>query len=148
MLVHVRHNPVYNSFWNEIANFEREIDNAFRHVTPSDVAADVKYAPAIDLIENQNEVVLVAELPGVSKEDVKISVEKDLLIVSGSRKTNALPEKAHWVRNEIRRGEFSRTVKLPKGIQTDNISAELTNGILKVVLPKAPEVKPREIRIS
>jgi len=148
MLVQLRRSPVQNTLWNEIANFEREVDKAFNNVVSSDPQFVGKLSPAIDVVENENETVLVAELPGVSKEDVKISLENDILTVIGSRKSNALPEKASWVRNEIRTGEFARSVKLPKGIDAGKITAEISNGILKVVLPKAEEVKPREIRIN
>jgi HSP20 family protein len=107
-----------------------------------------KYAPAIDVVENESETMLVAELPGVSKEDIKISMENNLLTITGSRRSNALPEKANWVRNEIRTGDFVRTIQLPEGIATEKISAEMNSGLLKVTLPKAEEVKPREIRIQ
>ena len=148
MLVQLRRNPVQNSLWNEIADFEREVDRVFNNVVSSDELPERKFSPAIDVVENDNETLLVAELPGVRKEDVKISLENDILTISGSRKSNSLPEKASWVRNEIRTGEFTRSVRLPKGIDVGKISAEISNGILKVVLPKAEEIKPREIRIN
>jgi len=152
MLVQVRRYPIQNSLWNEIANFESDIDSVFENFFNADVAPALrgvqKYAPAIDVVENENETMLVAELPGVSKEDIKISMENNLLTIAGSRKSNALPEKANWVRNEIRTGDFVRTIQLPEGIATEKISAEMNNGLLKVTLPKAEEVKPREIRIQ
>jgi HSP20 family protein len=152
MLVQVRRYPVYNALWNEISNFENEIDSVFENFFNADVApalrGERRYAPAIDVVENENETLLVAELPGVSKDDIKLSVENNLLTISSSRKTNALPEKATWVRNEIRTGDFVRTLQLPEGIAAENISAEMNNGLLKITLPKAEEVKPREIRIN
>jgi HSP20 family protein len=148
MFVQFRRSPVQHSLWNEIANFEREVDSAFNRSASSDPLPARKYSPAIDVVENGNETVLMAELPGVSKEDVKISLENDILTISGVRKSNSLPEKASWLRNEIRTGEFVRSVKLPKGIDAGKISAAITNGLLRVVLPKAEEVKPREIRIN
>ena len=99
MLVQLRRNPVQNSLWNEIANFEREVDRVFNNVVSSDELPERKFSPAIDVVENDNETLLVAELPGVRKEDVKISLENDILTISGSRKSNSLPEKASWVRS-------------------------------------------------
>ncbi len=148
MLVQVRRYPVYNSLWNEIADFEREIDRVFDSSPNASTAAAQTFAPAIDVLENGENTVLVAELPGVSKEDVKITLENDVVTIRGSRKSNALPEKAQWIRSEIRAGDFARSVRLPKGVDAAKISAEITNGILKIVLPKAEEVKPREIRIN
>lgn len=148
MLVQVRRYPVYNSLWNEIADFEREIEKVFDTTGTYNEPSQGTLAPSIDILERGDSMLLVAELPGVTKEDVKISLENDVLTIHGARKGNALPEKAQWVRNEIRTGEFARSVRLPKGIDAGKISAEIMNGILKVVLPKAEEVKPREIRIQ
>ncbi len=145
MLVQLSRRPSY-SYRNEIADFEREIERIFSHTVnaPSESAA----TPAINIVENENQTVIVAELPGVQKEDVKLSVEKDILTIRANRKSNALPEKATWLRNEISTGDFNRSVRLPKGADSEKMTAELTNGILKVVVPKAEAVKPREIRIS
>ena len=147
MFVQVRKYPVYNSLWNDVAEFEREISKVFS-TSATETRIEKRFSPAIDVVENGNDTLLIAELPGVNKEDVKIALENDVLTISGSRKSNALPEKAQWVRNEIRTGDFSRSVRLPKGIDAGKISAEITNGVLKIVLPKAEQMKPREIRIN
>lgn len=147
MLVQLRRYPVHKSLWNEVADFEHEISKVFSP-SATETRIEKHFSPAIDVVENGNDTLLMAELPGVNKEDVKIALENDVLTISGSRKSNALPEKAQWVRSEIRTGDFSRSVRLPKGIDAGKISAEITNGVLKIVLPKADEVKPREIRIN
>lgn len=147
MLVHVRRFPSY-SYRNEIADFEHEVERVFSNAFPSVVETQSTAAPALNIVESGDQTVIVAEIPGVQKEDVKLSVEKDVLTIHANRKSNALPEKATWLRNEIRTGDFNRSVRLPKGTDSEKISAELTNGILKVTVPKAEAVKPREIRIS
>ncbi len=148
MLLQVRRYPAYNSLWDEIADLEREINSMFEAYPGTQETASRVFAPAINVAESANETVLVAELPGVHKDDVKISVEKDVLTISGERKQHPIPEKAQWLRNEIRSGEFARSIRLPKGVNHAAISAELTNGVLRIVLPKAEEVKPREIRVK
>lgn len=148
MVVQVRRAPLFTSLWDEIADLEREIERVFGSPVLAESATETAWMPAVDMVENENENMLVAELPGVNKEDVKLSVENGVLTISGTRKVNALPEDASWIRNEIRRGDFHRSVRLPEGIQADKISATMANGILKIVLPKAEEVKPREIRVQ
>ncbi|MBI5470953.1 MAG: Hsp20/alpha crystallin family protein [Ignavibacteriae bacterium] len=152
MLVQVRRRPAFGSFWNEISEFEREINKVFGNIHRDETATghqlDRYYSPAIAAWENDDHTALMVELPGVKKEDLKLSVENNVLTVTGSRKRHATPEKSTWLRNEIRTGDFSRTVRLPQGVDTTKISAELANGVLRVVLPKAEEVKPREIRIN
>jgi HSP20 family protein len=148
MLVQVRRYPAINPLLSEIADFEREIERAFDGILSEDIQHNRRHAPPIDVVENENQTLLVAELPGVSKEDVRIALENDVLTISGSRKGNQLPENAQWLRSEIRTGEFVRSVRVPAGTDTTKISADLTNGLLTVVMPKTEEVKPREIRVN
>lgn len=104
--------------------------------------------PAMDIAERENEYVAIVELPGVKKEDVKITFENDLLTVQGQRKPYTIPEEARVLLNEMRVREFSRSIRIPVGIDVNNISAELENGILRVVLPKSQEARVRTIEIK
>ena len=148
MFVNIHGFPAYDSLRNELPDFEHGVEQVFNNFLRTSTVTEKAFAPAIDVVENENETLLVAELPGVSKEDVKLSLENNILTISGTRKNHSLPEKANWLRNEIRKGDFTRSVKLPKGIDSTKISAEITNGFLRISLPKADEVKPREIRIN
>jgi len=104
--------------------------------------------PAIDLVELQDESVVIVEIPGVAKEDIKITMEEEILTVKGERKTPGLADGARWIRSERVGGEFLRTIRLPHAVKTDAVSAELVNGILRIRLPKAEEARPREIGIK
>ncbi|MDL1893895.1 Hsp20/alpha crystallin family protein [Sphingobacteriales bacterium CHB3] len=148
MLVQVRRYPTINPLLSEIADFERQVAKVFDSFLSGEAQVSRSYAPPMDIVENDNETFVVTALSGMSKDDVKISVENDILTISGTRKENQLPEKARWVRNEIRTGQFTRSIRLPKGTDSGKISAEMNDGLLKIVLPKAEEVKPREIRVQ
>lgn len=148
MLVQVRRYPTFNPLLSEIADFESQVARAFDGFLSGEPQVSRTYSPPMDIIENDNETLVVTALSGMSKDDVKISVENEILTISGTRKENQLPEKARWVRNEIRAGQFTRSIHLPKGTDAGKISAEMNNGLLKIVLPKAEEVKPREIRVQ
>ena len=138
--------------FDDILNLEREIGNMFQGLTgstiPGRLLRGVEQYPSINVIDTNEEIVLVAELPGVRKEDIHLTVDNGLLTISGERKMHAMPEKAAWLRNEIRTGSFSRVLELPGLVNADKISAELSNGVLRVVLPKAEEAKPREVKIK
>lgn len=121
-----------------------ELDTLFN----TDRVASKSFAPAMDIAEQDNEYILVLETPGVKKDDVKLNLEDDTLTISGERKSHTLPEKAEWLRNEIRTGSFTRTVRLSKNVDAGRISAELNDGVLKVVLPKQEAAKPRTIAIN
>ena len=147
MLVRVQRYPVARPPFRSLFSSEREIDDLFKSFLGSNVTPFVRTYPAIDLAEHEDELVLVAELPGVKKEDVKISLEDKFLTISGVRKASAIPEGSSWVRNEVDTGEFSRSIELPHGVEAGKVSAELENGILRVVLPKPEQIRPREIRV-
>ena len=104
--------------------------------------------PRVNLSEDENSYVIAAEIPGVVKEDVKISVQDGQLTVAGERKKLSLPEDAGWLRNEIHFGGFARTIALPGEVNVDAITAELRDGILSITLPKAEAARAKEIRVS
>jgi HSP20 family protein len=104
--------------------------------------------PAMDISEYENEFVAVAELPGVKKDDVKITLEKNVLTVQGQRKPYEIQQDARIHLNEMRMRDFSRSIQIPSEIDANNISAELENGVLRIVLPKAQDARVRTIQIK
>ena len=104
--------------------------------------------PAIELRTSSEESVLVAELPGVKKEDIKLGVENGTLTLSGTRGEQAVPENSRWLRNELWHGSFSRTINLPHDVNAEKIIATLENGVLRVQLPRAEEARPKQIDVK
>ncbi len=104
--------------------------------------------PRIDATEYPDETVVVAEVPGLAKEDLKLSIEKGVLAITGEFRRESLPEKSEALWKEIVRGPFSRSVVLPHDVDTGRVSAELSNGLLRIVLPKAEKARAREIPIQ
>jgi len=102
----------------------------------------------LDVSTNPDALVVEASLPGVRPEDVEITLENNTLTISGKtldeRETG---EGSHLVQ-EIRRGSFSRSVSLPAGLEADKATATFENGMLRLSIPKAEQVKPRQIKIS
>jgi HSP20 family protein len=131
----------------DLLEFERGIDSVFNRMLPGFRRRLADTYPAVDVSDDGTGLTVVAELPGVQKEDLSVSVHDGELTISGKRKSSGLPEKSNWLRNEIPAGAFSRTIALPSDIRTEGIEAELKNGILKVSLPKAEEARPREITV-
>ncbi len=104
--------------------------------------------PAMDVTEYENQYAAIVELPGVKKEDVKITFEKGVLTVEGVRKPYEIPQDARVLLNEMRVRDFSRSIRVPVEIDAASIGAELENGVLKVVLPKSQEARVRTIAIK
>jgi HSP20 family protein len=103
--------------------------------------------PACNVFEDKESVKIVAELPGVKPEDVKLSLENNLLTIRGEKKQEAEERSERVHRYERSYGSFERTFVLPSTVDGDKISAEYQNGVLTVVVPKAEKARPREIPV-
>ena len=103
--------------------------------------------PSINVAEDKDGVQVVAEIPGIPKEDVKVQLHDGTLTISGERKSPENADDSEILRREIRYGAFSRTIQLPESVDTENVTAEYTNGVLRVTLPKREAAKPKEISI-
>ncbi len=104
--------------------------------------------PSVDLSENKDSFVLKAELPGMKKEDVKVTLQNNILTISGEKKQEQEEKGKTFHRIERSYGSFNRTVELPVAVKTDAIKADFKDGILTVELPKVEEAKPKEIAIN
>lgn len=128
--------------------FERPISQLMEEFLTKEFAPAVSAQPAIDIAENENESLILAEVPGVKKEDISISVENGWLTLKGERKPTDVSNVKRVLHREIEIEPFTRSIKLPHLIDVNNISAELENGILRISLPKAEEVRSRTIEIK
>ena len=100
--------------------------------------------PAVDVFENENELLVVADLPGVSQDRMSIHFEKGRLTIEGKRPTAASSSRF----GEIEAADFRRTFLVPQGIDAERIAADLSQGVLSVHLPKHASVKPRRIEVK
>jgi HSP20 family protein len=106
-----------------------------------------RWSPSVDIYEAENELVLTAELPGVDENDVEIKIEDNTLTLHGDRKFEKETKEENYHRMERSYGSFYRSFTLPRNIDQDKIKAESENGILKISLPKKPELKPKKVKI-
>ena len=106
------------------------------------------WSPALDLYESGDNVVAVVELPGMRKEDIEISLHDGTLTISGERKRESSSNSDEAERTERYIGTFRRTIALPTRVDANKVSATYRDGILTVTLPKAEEVKPKQIQVS
>jgi len=138
----------------EMTRFENDFDSVFRLLNSrlfgesGEENENVIWTPATDIIENEKSYVLKLDLPGVVKENVKISYKEGVLTVSGERKNENESQNGKWFRVERTFGGFSRSFTLPELIKQDAISASFKNGMLTIEIPKAEEAKPFEIKIK
>jgi HSP20 family protein len=107
-----------------------------------------RWAPAMDLMEADGHLVLKADLPGLSEQDVQIEVSDNVLTVSGDRKAEHEEQRNGYYRVERAFGSFSRSLTLPDGIDVDRIEASFDKGVLEIRIPKPTEKEPRRISIG
>lgn len=126
-------------------NIDRWFDDMFtgRPVVDSEMG----WVPRADVHENDNAFVVQLDLPGVEKDKVKVKFEDDTLVVSGERKYESNVDEKNFHRVERIYGSFTRSISVPKDVDSERISASFKNGVLEITLPKTEEVKPKEIEI-
>ena len=121
------------------ANFNRGGDNEMTRGA---------WSPSVDIFENKDNIVLEAELPGMSPEDVNISIENNVLTLHGERKFEKKDEGDNFHRVERSYGSFTRSFTLPPTVSSEDVDATFDNGVLRLTLAKREEAKPRRIEIK
>ena len=149
----VRFNPV-----RDLLNVEREFNRMFKSIDDrfgflkkedsDDEYENAVWMPLTDVYEDKDDYKITADLPGIKKEDVKISVSDGKLSISGERKQEEETKEAKYHRIERTFGKYYRSFTLPKEIKEDKIKAAFKDGQITVTIPKAEDVKPKEIAIK
>ena len=106
------------------------------------------FSPPVDIIQDENQMVLKAELPGVKNEDIEVSVHDDRLTLKGAKRSEIENNEEPYQYVERRYGEFARTFQLPATVDADKIRAQFKDGVLTVTLPVAEQAKPKRIEIK
>ena len=106
------------------------------------------FMPAVDMYEDNDNVVVETQLAGIDPEKIDISIENDVLCIKGEGEKKIEVEEKNYYRKEIRRGNFYRSIPLPTRVDGDKASAVAEEGILKIYIPKASEAKPKSIKIK
>jgi HSP20 family protein len=126
--------------------FNRLFNESFRNHTEE--SALTTWAPAVDIYETPNELVVKADLPDVNEKDIDVRVENNLLTIRGERKFEKSVSEENFLRVERTYGSFSRSFSLPNTVNAETIGAEYKNGVLTVTLPKREESKPRQVKVT
>lgn len=136
--------------FREMLSLRREMDRLFDNVLSGSQAGwqPTSWDLALDVIENPDEFLVKASIPGINPDDLDITFSNNTLTIKGEIKEDKEFEQAQYHVRERRYGSFSRSISLPAGIQSDQITADYENGVLKLHLPKAEEVKPKRIQIK
>lgn len=124
-------------WWRHGAPFAHHAMSAFEGKTPS-----------VDVIDRENEILVKAELPGVDKKDINISLANNILTIEASMSKEEKEEKEEYYHQEICRGSYRRSLELPAGVKEEEAKATFTNGILELTLPKSEKTKKSTITVE
>ena len=139
----VRYNPARN-----LISLPYEIDRFFDDFGLGLKNTDSVWNPSVDLSETDDHYEVKAEIPGMKKEEIKISVKDNVLTLSGEKKQEIKKDDEKAYRIERMYGQFERSFTLPKNVEADAIKAKYKDGVLTVQIPKTEEVKPKEIVVN
>jgi HSP20 family protein len=136
--------------FRDLMSIQNEMNRLFGRTYGGDVGESTRgaWTPALDVFETQEKFVITMELPGVSPDDVDISVEDSTLMVRGERRFYSEQQEESFLRIERRFGEFTRSLTLPSTADAESIQASFDQGVLTVEVPKREEAKPRKISIK
>ena len=115
---------------------------------PDDSLTTTTFAPPVDIYEDEHNITLKLEVPGIEEKDIDVSVENSTLTVHGERKIEKEEKEENYRRVERHYGTFTRTFNLPQTVDTESVSATYDKGVLNIALPKKAEAKPKQIKVN
>jgi len=138
--------------FRELERMRREMDRLwesfFEERPRRKIEESGEWGPSLDLSETKNDLIVKAEVPGIDPKGIDISLSNDVLTIKGEKKQEKEEKEENYHFIERSYGAFSRSIRLPREVQSDKINASYKNGLLKVTLPKSEEAKKKEIKIK
>jgi HSP20 family protein len=139
--------------FREFSTLQDRMNRLFRETYNNEGGQDQSltasnFAPAVDVYEDEHNVTLKIEVPGIDEKDIDIRLENNTLTVHGERKIEKEEKEENYRRVERQYGAFTRTFTLPPTVDAEKVSANYDKGVLKVVLPKKAEAKPKQIKVN
>ena len=142
----VRWNP-----WRDMSTLQHRINHLFNepffHSGDDDELSLGTWYPAVDMFDDDDKIVIKAELPGMEKKDISVDIENRVLTLSGERNYDNEVKEENYYRRERATGRFKRVFNLPADVDSDQIKADFKDGVLKVEIPKPEEQKPKQITV-
>jgi HSP20 family protein len=139
----VRYEP-----WALLSRFQRQLDRALNETAEDASSASVSWIPHVDIREEAERFVVVADLPGVEAKDISVTAEKGVLTVRGERRSEKKSTADGYERVERATGTFLRRFTLPESAEAEAIKATHVNGVLEISIPKRPQEQPRRISVQ
>ena len=141
--------PAFRNPWAEFARIRRGLDELSRDYEEKNAAQSLANVyPPLNIYEEPDRLIVTAEMPGLSTDDLQLSIEGDTLTLQGKRTPTQTPQNVSYHRREIQTGSFNRALTLPVKVDGEHVGARLQNGVLTITLMKATEATARQIKVT
>jgi HSP20 family protein len=139
--------------FREVESLQNEVNKLFdfslgRWPVRSMGLMEGAWSPAVDVFESKDNIMVKADIPGMEKKDIDISVHGDTLAIKGEKKEEAESKEKDYVKTERFYGSFNRALTLPSEVDADKVKASYKDGVLEIILPKKEEAKPKQIKVD
>ncbi len=137
--------------FREFSTLQDRMNRLFRETqgnSQDESLTSSSFAPAVDVYEDEHNVTLKIEVPGIDEKDIDVRVENNTLTVHGERKIEKEEKEENYRRVERQYGSFTRTFNLPATVDAEKVQADYDKGVLKITLPKKAEAKPKQIKVN
>lgn len=140
------------TIWRPLQELRKEMDRIWQEFFGKTYFPEryevVEWAPAVDVSETEDAVIVKADLPGVKPEDIEINIVDNVLTLKGEKKREVEEKKENYYRVERFYGSFMRAIQLPTEVEIEKVKAQYKDGVLKISLPKKPEAKKKVIKVE
>lgn len=135
---------------SNVGDFDREFDTMVNRIfgESQESSGHTRMAPAMDWIAKDDHFLVRMDLPGLSKDNVEVTLKDGVLTVAGEKKISQEDEEARYLRRERYVGQFSRTLRLPEKVDAEKLTATFRDGVLELTLPLIPDSQPRRVQIE
>jgi len=134
--------------WSLLSQLQKQLDSSYDDDGSEGSISTAEWAPAVDIKEEDNQFVLLADIPGVKPEDIEVHMDGGVLTVKGEKESVTKTEKEGYKRVERTSGSFYRRFNLPDSADGDAIKAKCKHGVLEIIIPKREAVKPKKINVT
>lgn len=135
-----------------VLNIQDEMNRLFNayysKADSAEVESKSQWFPRVDISESEEAILVYVEIPGMKKDTITLYIQDNILTLSGEKMRDADSEKVKYFRVEREYGKFERKFSLPKSVNSEKVKAQYTDGVLRIILPKSPEKKPRVISVG
>ena len=138
----------FSAMQDRINRMNRLLRESYRPEVPEEALTTTSYAPPVDIYEDEHNIKLKLEVPGIDEKDIDVRIESNTLTVHGERKIEKEEKEENFRRVERQYGSFTRSFTLPSSVDTGQVSAHYDKGILKISLAKKAEAKPKQIKVN